>query len=243
MSLSESESPSVVFNSLQPHGLWRSPWNSLGLNTRVGSHALLQAWDLPNPGIEPSSPTLQADSLPAEAQSLGGSSVRRKEVRKRMLLVMNQSSLCEQAPGITLPRLGSDKLLRGPRHSSNNRIRMSSKDHLKSKILIDLKGIIFLVKENLYHKYHLANRNYNIKTGTLFCSNINKEPSAAAAAKSLQLCLTLWDPIDGSPPSSLIPGTLQARTLEWAAISFSIGSSQPRGQTSLSCIGRQILYH
>ena len=43
----------------------------------------------------------------------------------------------------------------------------------------------------------------------------------AAAAKSLQSCLTLCDPIDGSPPGSLIPGVLQARTLEWVAISFS----------------------
>ena len=45
--------------------------------------------------------------------------------------------------------------------------------------------------------------------------------TAAAAAKSLQSCLTLCDPIDGSPPSSPIPGILQARTLEWVAISFS----------------------
>ena len=44
---------------------------------------------------------------------------------------------------------------------------------------------------------------------------------AAAAAKSLQSCLTLCDPIDGSPPGSLIPGILQARTLEWVAIAFS----------------------
>ena len=43
----------------------------------------------------------------------------------------------------------------------------------------------------------------------------------AAAAKSLQLCLTLCDPIDGSPPGSPVPGILQARTLEWVAISFS----------------------
>ena len=43
----------------------------------------------------------------------------------------------------------------------------------------------------------------------------------AAAAKSLQLCPTLCDPIDGSPPSFPIPGILQARTLEWDAISFS----------------------
>ena len=43
----------------------------------------------------------------------------------------------------------------------------------------------------------------------------------AAAAKSLQSCPTLCDPIDGSPPGSAIPGILQARTLEWVAISFS----------------------
>ena len=44
---------------------------------------------------------------------------------------------------------------------------------------------------------------------------------AAAAAKSLQSCLTLCDPIDGSPPGSSVPGILQARTLEWVAIAFS----------------------
>ena len=49
----------------------------------------------------------------------------------------------------------------------------------------------------------------------------NKSAAASAAAKSLQLCPTLWDPIDGSPPGSPIPGILQARTLEGVAISFS----------------------
>ena len=44
---------------------------------------------------------------------------------------------------------------------------------------------------------------------------------AAAAAKLLQSCPTLCDPIDGSPPGSAVPGILQARTLEWVAISFS----------------------
>ena len=43
----------------------------------------------------------------------------------------------------------------------------------------------------------------------------------AAAAKSLQSCPTLRDPINGSPPGSPVPGILQARTLEWVAISFS----------------------
>ena len=45
--------------------------------------------------------------------------------------------------------------------------------------------------------------------------------TVAAAAKSLQWCPTLCDPIDGSPAGSLVPGILQARTLEWVAISFS----------------------
>ena len=45
--------------------------------------------------------------------------------------------------------------------------------------------------------------------------------AAAAAAKSLQSCPTLCDPIDGSPAGSPVPGIIQARTLEWGAISFS----------------------
>ena len=45
--------------------------------------------------------------------------------------------------------------------------------------------------------------------------------AAAAAAESLQTCLTLCDPVDRSPPGSPVPGILQARTLEWVAISFS----------------------
>ena len=51
--------------------------------------------------------------------------------------------------------------------------------------------------------------------------NLNDSiPAAAAAAKSLQLCPTLCNPIDGSPTDSPVPGILQARTLEWVAISF-----------------------
>ena len=53
------------------------------------------------------------------------------------------------------------------------------------------------------------------------CALIECPAAAAAAAESLQSCLTLRDPTDGSPPGSPIPGILQARTLEWVAISFS----------------------
>ena len=53
------------------------------------------------------------------------------------------------------------------------------------------------------------------------CESRIKIISDTAAAKSLQSCPTLGNPIDGSPPGSPIPETLQARTLEWVAISFS----------------------
>ena len=64
--------------------------------------------------------------------------------------------------------------------------------------------------------------------------------AAAVAAKSLQSCPTLCDPIDSSPPGSPVPGILQARTLEWVAIFFSRGSSQPRDRIRVSCIERFI---
>ena len=57
---------------------------------------------------------------------------------------------------------------------------------------------------------------------------------AAAADKSLQSCPTLCDPIDGSPPGSAVPGILQARTLEWVAISFSNAWEWKVKVTSLS---------
>ena len=58
---------------------------------------------------------------------------------------------------------------------------------------------------------------------TVKYTSLQLDVCASAAAKSLQLCLTLCDPIDGSPPGSAVPGILQARTLGWVAISFSNG--------------------
>ena len=59
------------------------------------------------------------------------------------------------------------------------------------------------------------------KISGIFVTIKNKPMAAAAAAKLLQLCPTLCDPIDGSPIGHPIPGILQARTLEWVALSFS----------------------
>ena len=66
-----------------------------------------------------------------------------------------------------------------------------------------------------------------------------------ACILSLQSCPTLYDPVDCSPIGSPVCGILQARILEWVVIPFSRGSSQPESQTSVSsvsCIGRQVLY-
>ena len=62
------------------------------------------------------------------------------------------------------------------------------------------------------------------------------EALTAAAAKSLQSCPTLCDPIDGSPPGSPVPGILQARTLDWVAISFSNAWKWKVKVKSLSCV-------
>ena len=62
-------------------------------------------------------------------------------------------------------------------------------------------------------------------------------------AKLLQLCPTLCNAMDGSPPGSSVHGILKARILEWVAMPSSRGSCQPRDGTGVSCIGSQILYH
>ena len=75
----------------------------------------------------------------------------------------------------------------------------------------------------LYNFFFLHFTNYQGFFYSYFSSCFRcKVPAATAAvAKSLQSCPTLCDPIDGSPPGSPVPGILQARTLEWVAISFS----------------------
>ena len=90
----------------------------------------------------------------------------------------------------------------------------------------------FCAKQKVLFKLLLAGIFFNYSQPNLILNNIScgqhysiitksKIRTAAAAAKSLQSCPTVCDPIDGSPPGSPVPGILQARTLEWAAISFS----------------------
>ena len=75
---------------------------------------------------------------------------------------------------------------------------------------------------DIYHVIFVNNNNHCGSNRNNMPLRVNDAAAAAAAAaKSLQLCPTLCDPIDVSPPGSPVPGILQARTLEWVAISFS----------------------
>ena len=69
---------------------------------------------------------------------------------------------------------------------------------------------------------HVGDAQFSCELGSaLRGAVLGQFSNSAATAKSLQSCPTLCDPIDGSPPGSAVPGILQARTLEWVAISFS----------------------
>ena len=93
---------------------------------------------------------------------------------------------------------------------------------------VDLEAIIELSRTSLWNLFaanQLSPSNCSRDKALLYTSiQYSKTDSpvslAAAATKSLQSCPTLCDPIDRSPPGSPIPGILQARTLEWVAISF-----------------------
>ena len=94
--------------------------------------------------------------------------------------------------------------------------------------------LIFIHFHSLYSSYYFKNQSsskyilyllseaeYSSVLWSITIHLIYLPLAAAAAAKSLQSCLTLCNPIDGKPPGSPVPGILQARTLEWVAISFS----------------------
>ena len=88
------------------------------------------------------------------------------------------------------------------------------------------------------HLFLISHFCYIHTVSVLYCAHLCMKCSlaAAAAAKSLQSCPTLCNPRDGSPPGSPIPGILQARTLEWVAISFSNERKWKAKVKSLSCV-------
>ena len=86
-----------------------------------------------------------------------------------------------------------------------------------------MKSTIFKIRFSVIYRARLKpwipNKSYTLSSNVF--QTLMNIANAAAAAELLRSCLTLCDPIDGGPPGSPIPGILQARTLEWVAISFS----------------------
>ena len=149
---------SAMSDSLRPCGLWPTrlpPFMGLSRQEYWSGLPFPSPGDLPNPGIEPGSPALEANALTSEPQF---------KSRKYM-----QSIEC-------------------------------SAWHTKPSINVS-------------------------------CYFVSYSTAAAAAAKSLQLCQTLCNPIDGNPPGSAVPEILQAGTLEWVAISFSINNGRTSKKT------------
>ena len=99
----------------------------------------------------------------------------------------------------------------------NNGAHMHADIHIKVFRVNVFLSLRYIPMSGIAESYGNAVFNFwgNVKLFTKVAA-----AAVAAAAKSLQLCLTLCDPIDGSPSGSPVPGILQARTLEWVAISF-----------------------
>ena len=122
---------------------------------------------------------------------------------------MRNAGLDETQTGIKM----AGRNINNPRYADDITLMAESKEELNS-LLIKVKeesekgGLILNIKETKI-----------VSSGPTTSWQI--DAAAAAAAKSLQSCPTLCDPLDGSPPGSPVPGILQARTLEWVAISFS----------------------
>ena len=90
--------------------------------------------------------------------------------------------------------------------------------------------------------FHLLNcQTLKVSKPTLLPKLRDRGEAGMLVCVHAQSCLTLCNP--GSPPGSSVHGIFQARILEWVVISYFRGSSPPRDQTCVSCIGRQILYH
>ena len=207
---SESESRSVLSDFLQPHGV-HSPWNSPSQNSGVGNLSVLRGI-FPTQGSNP--------GLPHCRQILYQLSYQRTYSFPNFEPVyfsMSSSNCCFLTCIQVFQEAGKVVWYY---HLCKNFPQFVVIHKLKGFSIV--KGFPYVVK----FKSEFFNKEFmiwaKISSWSYFCWLCRASPSlAAAAAKSLQSCPTLCDPIDGSPPGSPVPGILQARVLEWGAIAFS----------------------
>ena len=110
--------------------------------------------------------------------------------------------------------------------------------------LLAVRGLSRVFSSTRIRKHQFSGTQSSLWSNCHICIQLLKKPSCCA--RSLQSCPILCDPMDSSPPGSSVHRLLQASILEWVAMPFSRGSSQPRGCTCVfyvSCIDRQVLYH
>ena len=105
------------------------------------------------------------------------------------------------------------------------------------------KGFIFLIISYFFGSFLWLYFFWESFLSDLFGLLVWPLSESEVKVKLLSRVLTLCDPMACSLPGSSVLGIFQARTLEWAAISFSTGSSQPRDQTRVSCIAGRCFYH
>ena len=114
--------------------------------------------------------------------------------------------------------------------------------HPKSKVHNHQNNLEIFLSKSILDVYFSVSKNHckyfqGSLSGFIFLPPPTPQnlSAAAAAAKSLQSCPTLCDPINGSPPGTAVPGVLQARTLEWVAISFSCMKMKSESEVAQSC--------
>ena len=129
-----------------------------------------------------------------------------------------------------------------PLNFSRNRISLLSQHSLyhAGDLIAQLFGTQILMMNYIVHSLKQTKTPKNSMFGLSKCPC---ECVCVYVCVCTQLCPTLCNPIDFSPPGSSVYGIFQAQMLEWVAIPFSRGSSQSRDQTCVSCTGRPILYH
>ena len=220
----------VKVKSLRGVRLFVTPWTVAHLAPPSMGFSRQEYWsglpfpspgDLPNPGIKPRSPALQADTLTSEPPGTVWITTNWKILQEMGIpdhvTFLLRNLYADQEATVRTGHVTTDWFQIG---------KGVSQDCILSPYLFNLYAVYIMWNAGLDEAQagiKIARRNID-----------NFRYTDAAAAKLLQSCPTLCDSIDGSPPGSPVPGILQARTLEWVAISFSDGKKRRRTKEPLN---------